>query len=315
MGLGCSHLRRQDLTPAQLMGAAASFERQDLTPAVLGELTAEESRVLDHANGIDTDVIEQGWGEEDGNEGAVFMWECLGEQMPSTLDAIEIGTAMGLSLANNSLSIEKGLPWSNTLRILNFGGNCVSVPDLTQKLLPAQTNLLVLDLSHTEGIQLGHGFAGSTSCITLLRLVLDDCALSSTTSEQQGQSLFLGLSRLRELSLRENCLEDIESLGGLACLHCSLSSLALEDNPCVDTAAGLERVRGLALAHLPLLTTLDRRPLRDQPSDSKVEVVLARVDGGSSAVGGLGEGKGGLDQMEKEYLAALKQERDVTVVS
>jgi len=146
--------------------------------------------------------------------------------------------------------------------------------------------------------------------------VLDDCSLSSTTTSDQQQSLFLGLSRLRELSLRENNLESVESLGGLLSLHGSLLSLSLEDNPCVDTAAGLERVKELALAHLPLLATLDRKPLRAPgPSDSSPGVVLTRVEGGSSSVGGLGEGKGGLDQMEKEYLAALKQERDTTVVS
>ena len=356
--------------PRHEMGATAS-----MLAGAAGELTDEEQRVLDYCSGgVDSDIVTAELGEDDcgGAEfRGVLVCDCLGSDL--SLEAVKerLGAvrAVGLSLANNSINSSQLLeaqllPWSDSLRLLNFGGNGLTAEALCLA-LPATVDLWSLDLGYSEGLSLLSNPGPSPwggRCGSLLRLVLDGCGLDSTCvsagggsssgsggggggagSSGKGQrpparpSLFLGLPRLQQLSLRENLLGSPAALGGLAVLGSSLRRLALEDNPVVGTRAGLDGVVRLAAQHLPLLRSLDGRPLggADAGADDAdagasasatagagagtvAGVRLERAAGGSQAVG-LGSGPG-LDQMETEFLAALRQSAgqegaDATVVA
>jgi len=313
------------------MGAGAStFELQQ--PSEL------QQKVLDYSNGdaaTDRTTLELSEvvdGEVDQSWNGVLVCDCLGtelslEMIQSTLSNC---SASGLSLANNNI---KGplnlLPFSESLHYLNFGGNGVSVADLCDSLLVlAADNLWCLDLSFTELLVLsGDCFARGDRCRSLLRLVLDGCSLSNTIitgteedDDDNSSSLFVGLPSLRELSLRENQFEDVASLKGLIVLRPTLYSLWLQECPVVDTKAGQDEVTAMALEHLPVLQYIDKKLLPGRLGGSSSiasretpTVALRREEGGSQAVGGLVGA--GLDQMEKEYLMALKGERDNAMIS
>jgi len=309
------------------MGAGASiFELQQVS-----EL---QQKVLDYSNGDDTDMTtlelsEIVDGEVDQSWSGVLVCDCLGgaelsfEMIQSTLSNC---SAVGLSLANNSIKgpLSK-FPWSESLRLLNFGGNSERVADLCVSLpVLAADNLWCLDLSFTELLVLsGDCFAHSGRCRSLIRLVLDGCSLSNTINtsaegnNDNSDSLFAGLPSLRELSLRENLFEDVDSLKGLIVLRPTLHSLWLQECPVVDTKAGQDKVLAMAVEHFPVLQYIDKKPVQPRLGSSiatiEAPVVLRREDGGSQAVGGLAGA--GLDQMEKEYLMALKGERDNAMIS
>ena len=311
------------------MGATASVLIAEAPDS--GFTSSLLQQVLDYSKGIDNEVLVSDWcevaeaGIEDGWHG-VLNCECVGEGLSLAEVQPFVDQAIGLSLASNSLqpSALADLVVPNSLHILCFGGNCVSVPDLC-RVLPAANELWVLDLGFTENLCVGDGFRSDCRLAGLIRLVLDGCSLSSTLvtttqteSDPASSSIFQGLSTLRQLSLKENLIQDTASLAGLLAVRATLASLALQDNPINDTKAGADEVQELAREHFPRLQLLDGKPVhRSKESNGETGAVrpvqLQRVDGGSTAVGGIGGS--GLDQMEKEYLMALKGEQDNSVVA
>ena len=306
-----------------MMGASASVL---IAEAPDSGFKSDLQQVLDYSKGIDNEVVVLDWGEvaeagmiEEGWNG-VLNCECVGEGL--SLAAVQpfVAQAIGLSLASNSLQSLTDLLVPNSLHLLCFGGNCVSVPDLC-RVLPATNELWVLDLGFTENLCVGDGFRSDCHLAGLIRLVLDGCSLVTTMqteSDTVPTSIFQGLSALRELSLKENLIQDTASLAGLLAVRATLASLALQDNPINDTKAGADECAALAREYFPRLLLLDGKPVHgtkesDGETGATVPVQLRRVDGGSTAVGGMGGS--GLDQMEKEYLMALKGEQDNTAVA
>ena len=143
--------------------------------------------------------------------------------------------------------------------------------------------------------------------------------------ESDEQSIFWGLVRLQELSLKDNALETPASLQGLSyfnfgpkysnILKPTLMHLWLNENPYQIISAMKKKGEEFLRMSLPFLKTLDDKELNSVSELSSVEVSKILRDnassGGSSTVGGTA----GFENMEKEYLSALKEERDTTIVA
>lgn len=241
----------------------------------------------------------------------VITADCIsGGVTPSSLASLAAGllhtSTSGLVLSNNNLDtgVFATLPPLSSLTYLHLGGNsALPLQDITVAFASAQNR--VLDLGYTESLPQALSDAPFAACPQLVRLVLDGCGLESTLVG--AGSLFTGLPSLRELSLKENLFGSVDSLRGLECLAASLRRLCLADNPVMEVSSQVAEIRGL-LGQMPRLEILDDKSIRQQEPGEGKAVILSRVDGGSSAVGGL-------DQMEREYLSALKGERDTSVVS
>ena len=228
---------------------------------------------------------------------------------------------IGLNLANNILSDESFANSPSLLQVsyLHAGGNSCLGNNFYQ-LLESTGNLLVLDLSYTENLSLVGPFLAAPQ---LRRLCLDGCDLKCTVRRNDdGTSIscFWGLVQLNELSLKENLFDSIESLYGLeffsfGFMQPVLSHLWLNENPFQGVTADRLAVDTYLVKSIPSLVLLSDKMLNTTAiGRSDVSKLLTRNGGGNcSSVGGL-QGKG-LDNMEKEYLAALKNERDNTVVS
>ena len=251
----------------------------------------------------------------------------------------------GLNIANNGVEDEVlatlCILKSPHLVSLSAGGNFIEQNFAIS--ISHCSHLVILDLSFTENLVISSALG--TVCPRLLRLVLDGCSVKSTVVESSSSSsssssyppeevtgtnessIFYGLVQLEELSLKENLLEDVASLRGLSffgfegkyrdILAPTLKSLWLTDNPLMEVTAMRKGMEEYVMSTLPFVSELNGMGM-DSYNGGKVVIagdlsgVLQRDgDGGSRAVGG----QEGFENMDKEYLAALKGERDVTVVS
>ena len=241
----------------------------------------------------------------------------------------------GLNIANNGIEdntfASLHVLRSTYLMSLHAGGNCPG-PNFAKSISNC-TQLIILDLSFTENLCISSALG--MICPQLIRLVLDGCSLQSTllpTAEDDSKdeiSIFYGLLQLRELSLRENLFEDVKSLKGLSffsfqdkytdILVPTLTVVSLLDNPLMEVTSTRKDMEAFILKELPFLSHLNDKSMESYvgasgiaaPSGDLSKILKRDGDGGSAAVGG----QEGFENMDKEYLATLKGERDVTIVS
>jgi hypothetical protein len=251
-----------------------------------------------------------------------------------------------LNLANNGVTdkdLEKAAaPFiSSNIRALQLGGNRFRRLASVTPLLPV--GLLVLDLSYSEGLEFT--FDCLKSCFQLMRLILDGCGLTSTfvsdTKNGRQQSLFQYLYCLQELSLKENNLDSLASLGGLTELAragtdsplpnavslaafgvqstsaSTLRSLWLADNPICDISSVFTEVVGMLQGQLTSLQYVDDKPLRSSASSSTKTFSMSMLSPHYSRQGSSGEGfdSKAFDAANAEFVAALRGEKDVSVVA
>ena len=248
---------------------------------------------------------------------------------------------VALSLSNNQLTNSafdcSQLPNSTTILQLNIGGNSLQY---TPKLPP---NLLFLDLSYSE--ELKFTCCGMfTACPQLLRLVLDGCGLTSTSSAANDpniqSSIFFGLARLKELSLKENMFEEVAHLAGLnyfskkslsidnarvsatteqnvesaeiSSLHATLHTINISSNPLCESTSGRKDVMEYLTNTITSLSIVDDKYIRQ-----KDEVAI--IDKSSAAYTSqhhvISDNDMITETMAQEYAAALKGERDNTVIN
>lgn len=250
------------------------------------------------------------------------------------------GQCVILNISNNSIPTEEFLDKQtfirqSSLQALSIGGNPIPELSIISNLLPQ--SLVCLDLSYCDGISVNKG--SFHSLFQILRLILDGCGISSTSTSADGASIFSGLVSLEELSLKENNLESKTSLQGLKYFGFAgfvplsediamtffgsidyslrpscLKHLHIAENPLCETSALHKETVAQLLLDIPSLETLDEKPLRSRESTGVPQVQLTRADTGrSSAMVGISAA--GLDNMEQEYLAALKGEKDSSVIS
>lgn len=245
------------------------------------------------------------------------------------------------------------LPQSQSILQINMGGNCfASIP-----LLPI--TLLFLDLSYSEDLKFT--VPGMLSqCPQLLRLVLDGCALTSTviplstiteTSHEGGvvSSIFFGLTCLRELSMKENLMENVESLiglqyfsnhpfrrlescnkevvqsaegegggeggggGVLASSSMTLYSVNLSDNPISDNVAQRKAVCDFMTKEIPSVKIVDGKLINEPTCVGTVMDKSSVMYKQQHAV--VTDSDLITDVMALEFAAALKGEKDNTVIS
>jgi hypothetical protein len=250
------------------------------------------------------------------------------------------GGIIGINLGNNLIelsddpSVFSSLSSPNLLYI-HLGGNRISSLHFLSKNFN-KSSLLVLDLSYTESLAIERD-----SFITLpqlTKLILDGCNISQTVIRLENSSsyssIFTGLINLHHLSLKDNDLDSLESFIGITYFSFSdlgfenellpnhsdifppcLRSISLKDNPynCNDKLK-LE-VHNILASAIPTLQYIDGNIFNKPDMHISIDLskILKREVGASANIGGL-QGKG-LDNMEIEYLAALKNEKDFTVIN
>ena len=149
-----------------------------------------------------------------------------------SLDNLSIAKKLGLELkgvslvslnaSNNILtdkSIEDYLIFAKhnqtRLQQINISNNQIS--SLLNICIFSSRHLLFLDVSYCEDLVFERNCF--VFCPQLIVLRMDSCNISSTTHKDNGglpdSSIFFGLVRLEELSLKENQLEDVSSCEGL----------------------------------------------------------------------------------------------------
>jgi Leucine-rich repeat (LRR) protein len=244
------------------------------------------------------------------------------------------------NLGNNSIGdkeIEKhsGSIMASNIKYLQIGGNQLKKLVKITPVLPV--GLLVLDLSFTEGLEFT--FDCLKSCFQLMRLVLDGCGLQTTvvvnSKNGQQQSLFQYLYCLQELSLKDNALDNIAALGGLTELSrssvetltsavslsgfgtnstpaSSLRSLWLADNPICEISHVYSEVISMLLTQLPSITHVDDKPVRAS-KPTAFNMLSAKYSRDNANTGDLDSRT--LDAANAEFVAALKGEKDVSIVA
>ena len=206
---------------------------------------------------------------------------------------------------------------------LNIGATAIKSIALMSLRINSQS-LLSLDLSYSESLEL---VAGSfLLLVNLRRLNLDGCNIADTSSDISivqrsdspdppvSKSIFLGLVRLTDLSLNENNLSDVQSLTGLVAFfsmpYCRLQRLSITDNEDLPYSAYSSYVA----AAVKTLLFVDNMCTANHIVSAFPVVPGSR--GAAETVGHAGFlDEKGLDSMEREFLMALKNEKDVTVVS
>lgn len=257
-----------------------------------------------------------------------------------------------LNLASNNLEeanlvANKSMLQNSPLSVLSLGGN--SFTNCTTVCSCSPSTLLSLDLSFTEGLQFPPNCFQSQ--FQLMRLVLDGCGITSTVLTAPGfdnVSIFKHLYCLEELSLKENELEGVPALRGLFYFSfsdmealqsdISLSAFgALElgprlrhvwvaDNPICEVSSVLSQVVGMLSKSISSLHMVDEQRVGAAPASSasamsdasvRSRLLASRAEAGryGDALAGALGGPSGLDNMEREFLAALKGEKDNSVVS
>jgi hypothetical protein len=258
-----------------------------------------------------------------------------------------------LNVSNNKLddgaiacsNIAKHVP---SLKYLIIGGNSIQSILHVSGALPF-SGLRVLDLSYSEGLVF------SSNCFVnspqLQSLILDGCNIEDTIvparigkpAQSPNDSIFFGLISLTVLSLKENAISEEGQLRGLLFFgfdfmssddtisQCSkeiglitspfkLRNIYLEDNPIVETSAGKRSVASYLSSGIPSLRSIDGVGVGIDLSGGggggqtiALNKVLQRKEREHDDLDAYREK--GLDNQEKEYLAALKGERDNSVVS
>ena len=265
--------------------------------------------------------------------------------MPFLLKSSEHGNCMVFNISNNAipddiLQQHKGTIANSVVKAAMIGGNPITNCKRLCSIMP--TTLLSLDLSYTEGIQFTAGCF--RQCFQLYRLVLDGCNITSTVCPEKDSSIFDGLVSLVDLSLKENCFADTASLRGILVLgykdiaplldekialdyfgdssyamcSASLRNLWIAENPLCETSAKYKAAVFELSSNIPSLQLIDDKAMTTKAAPQvKYEVLKSKlsrqVDAAGYASAGLSQS--GLDNMEQEYLAALKGEKDTTAVS
>lgn len=163
---------------------------------------------------------------------------------------------MTLLLPNNEVEDARCLEVPNQIRSLNLSGNPLcGVPTLL-----GCTCMVDLDLSYCPGMQLQQADSPPFLHLgSLLRLNLTSVGLTSLHGTDNKAALLGGLVKLRELSLAENELVELDDVvAGLSRLK-FLEALELQDNPVRDDSGYRPDV---LQASLPCLAVLDNKNLR-----------------------------------------------------
>jgi hypothetical protein len=157
------------------------------------------------------------------------------------------------------------------------------------------------------------------------------------------QSIFYGLVNLVNLSMRENAVETTEGFEGLAffaaqAIHtelltvapdlapgdsgaavlpsCALTHISVAENPAFETSSELKKFTSWVAATLPSVRTIDHKllPGHAAPVTSVVDHTSPEYRAACSQQATL-SGAGVTDNMEQEFAAALRGEKDVAIVS
>ena len=189
--------------------------------------------------------------------------------------------------------------------------------------------LLSLDISYVDGLTIDP--LCFLLCPLLKRLILDGCGIESTVhkvpvenidsnedSEEEWAvqgSLFVGLCSLEELSLAENPLSTPSSLIGLRAVP-TLRSLNLTDCPLREQSDVSTEVNKKVIELVgPNLETLDGKRMQ-KPGEfvQTLALQVGHIDNNDTAAG-FTTGGGDLDAADKEFIQALRGEKDTTVVA
>jgi len=162
----------------------------------------------------------------------------------------------------------------------------------------------------------------------------DDINIFGFNNINYFDSIFSGLINLKELSLKENQLKNTPfSLNGLLFFSLDDNSnsdsdtsnsssklmiLSIEDNPVCESSKVISRVTETLVKLIPSLSSINNKKYR--PTEGTMDVVSILKKGQSSSSSSsssraLSLSEKGFENMEKEYLSALKGERENTVVS
>jgi len=254
---------------------------------------------------------------------------------------ISSSTSNLIIMDDSGVSSIKGIDLQH-IQTLNLSNNTTirSVKTLALALPPSLlSSLLVLDLSYCT---LSFSHLCFYPLVNLRKLTMDGCGISdtlvvaATSTDDDGDgdddasttigyfdSIFSGLINMQELSLKENELGSSSSLRGLGyyslpCVDSKLHSVWIDDNPLCESSKTLTSSVSMLISAITSLVSVNDKNYRTTAT-ATVDVVAVlrkgdqRIDRSS---GGYGSGSGsGLDSMEKEYLAALKGERETTVVA
>jgi hypothetical protein len=130
-------------------------------------------------------------------------------------------------------------------------------------------------------------------------------------------SIFSGLISLRELSLRENQLMSASLRGllyfALGPVDSKLTKLWIDDNPLCGSQKALRACSEALIKSIPSLSSINDK---DYLHSTNVVDVVAILRNGQQRISNVDTGNDkGFANMEKEYLSALRGERENTVVS
>jgi hypothetical protein len=236
----------------------------------------------------------------------------------------------GLSLESEVTSTEQIDENASTLR--SASASMISLFWMRYLSNTRMSSIVVLDLSYIENLQIGT--LPFLTMPLMRKLVLDGCGISTCTIESNTEarsplnSIFFGLLSLEELSLAENLLEETSAIDGLSFFGSiceyqteeispenNLKRLNLSENPFrVGTNALKLEVDCLVIELIPGLEELDGRKLHSQTEDVS-QLSVGRIANNDIAAGFTPGGAGDLDIADKEFLAALRGEKDVSVVA
>lgn len=255
-------------------------------------------------------------------------------------------------ICDESISMSLHLK-NSSLTCLHLGGNPLSSTHIIARSLPP--TLLYLDLSFTDSLRIECGTFLSCPQLRSLTLdgccvkstICDTNTTSSTPKspfvEACELSIFFGLACLVHLSLKENELVNTAALAGLSyfswqshynldcfrrCEDCGvlntkLTSLDIAENPLCDISAERNAAYTYITSCIPSLKSIDGSSVNSihtitgSATINMAAMMVAKTQLESEGRGNSGVTGGGIidDSMEKEFLAALKDQRDDTVIS
>lgn len=233
------------------------------------------------------------------------------------------------------------------LRQLKLGGNPLESVMRIAGVCPI--SLCSLDLSYSENLVFEKNcFA---NCPQLISLTLDGCGLSSTLNQSSAsissgdpmdnesflgsKSIFFGLVSLEKLSLKENELSDLDELLGLTYfdfesktasseiltvlaakmgLKSTLQHLWLTENPIWETSADKKHVVRY-LSRISSLLTIDSVSLINSTMNNSLSQLGIPIQMNKLMQNRPDQALDpNLEGLEKEYLSALKGEKDTAII-
>lgn len=234
----------------------------------------------------------------------------------SLCDTSEIPAELvSMNLSSNNLTdvqfIDNRITQVESLKYLSLASN--NIIFATNITFNCTRNLLYLDLSYMDELQLTAGCFMFLNC--LQKLVLDGINLSITHDTTNSLSYFIGLINLTELSLKENQISEKDALNGLMIFnheYYRLKKIFLAENP-----LPLSKYKAALGSAISTLRFVDSQQVNTESVNNTPYNVLEQNRSNQSNNVSIGEYQDnkGLDSMEAEYLAALKGERDNTVVN